>query len=434
MIHLTSLALTCGPMLLGACAPQVCIGDCNDGGTAGSPEDELASLQRCSVPTTIDTSSCGDGIAQPGELCLGPGTLVPLLDAPGHPVAGDFDGDGDTDLLWVAEPGYIEGRAGDAAAPLAAALPGARPALGPGDPQLTDAGDLDGDGRLDVVANDGYALLMRGDGLGGLGSSEEVYPSAPVWGPTILPTAGGLDLVVIDPSAPVDAVLLVNDGAGSFTAMPQFDDGDPGTRFPIAVGDFDGVAPFDRFTGLGGEVRLQARSGLELSDTTLPLAADYLHVRGLEVTDLDGDGHMDLVMSLLDHDHRNSQGFEIYESLAVYLADGPPIDGVPAFDEGAYLPLDCSASSMALGDVDGDSNLDVVTSHYPEPDSGQPASLMVRRGDGLGGFSEVARFPTPVGFDTGGELVLGDYDGDGRLDVAVLDSNDAAMALYLGID
>jgi hypothetical protein len=96
--------------------------------------------------------------------------------------------------------------------------------------------------------------------------------------------------------------------------------------------------------------------------------------------------------------------------------------------------MDCNLHEMVMGDVDGDGVLDIVTSHYAEQDSGQSASIVVRRGDGLGGFEAVARVAAPVGVDKGGQVRLGDFDGDGRADITVLVRTDRQLVLYRGTD
>jgi hypothetical protein len=426
-----SLLLACALALVGACAPELCVGDC-DGETDDTTQEELASLQTCEVQSTIDTSTCGDGVSQLGEICFESGTLIALPGDPSGALAGDFDGDGRTDVLLTDQAGTMTRLAGAAIGPLSTAVTVAQI-----DPRgllfLTDVGDFDGDGALDVVGNDDRAFLLPGDGSGGFGSLRLLYGPYVVWGPTILDEDGDgdLDLAIVDPDASLDNIMLSNDGTGIFTVLPQFDDGDFGTNFPIAVGDLDGDGPYDRVTGIDSSLRFQVRGGAADTLSSLPLAADYLRARTIEISDFDDDGRSDLVTDVSDREHRNSEGFEIYSSVAVFLSDGLPASASPSFAAGTYLPMDCGMSGMTMDDVDGDGALDIVASHYAEPDSGQSASLVVRRGDGLGGFEALVRIPAPPGVDKGGDVLLGDFDGDGRMDVAVLLST-AQLVLYRG--
>jgi len=434
-IH-SALLLTCCLALVGACTPELCVGDCDEGSDDSTAEDELAQLRQCSVQSTIDDSTCGDGVTQADELCFGPAVILSLAGDPAWATAGDFDGDGRMDVLWTNEAGAMELRVGAAIGPLSTAV-----ALSPSDPEhplvkLTGTGDFDGDGLLDVVAHDDRAVLLRGRGDGSFDPLQLLYDGTMSWGPAPFEADGDgdLDLLVIDPNATPDNIVLSNDGTGAFTVSPAFHDGDFGTRFPLAYGDFDGEGPFDRATGIDDRLRFQTRDEAGLTESWLPLAAEYLRMTEILLSDVDGDGRSDLLLQLLDHDSKNSEGILVYTSMAVLLADGPAVAGSPSFDGGTYLPMDCSMSDMELGDIDGDGILDVVASHYTEPDSGQSASIVVRRGDGLGGFGEVARIAAPVGVERGGDVLLGDFDGDGRLDVAVFIANDEQLVLYRGAD
>lgn len=372
------------------------------------------------------------------EICFGPGSIFSLPGEPHTAVAGDFDGDGLTDVLWSGEDDTLTWQAGAAIDPLSTAVTMPVPELGPEDGllTLTGVGDFDGNGTLDAVGREDRPVLLAGDGTGGFAPLALLRDGSLAWGPSVLDADGDgdLDLAIVEAQTSPDNIVLSNDGAGVLTAVPQFDDGDFGTRMPIALGDLDGEGPFDRVTGIDASLRFQTRGLAGDTLSWLPLAADYLRASDIDVLDLDGDGHSDLVVELLDREHKNSEDIAIYSSVAVFLANGPAVAGSPSFDAGTYLPMDCGTSSLATSDVDGDGILDIITSHYAEPDSGQSASLVVRRGDGLGGFEVLARIPAPVGVEKGGQLMLGDFDGDGRSDVATFNRTARQLVLYRGAD
>src|SRR5262249_36127199 len=80
--------------------------------------------------------------------------------------------------------------------------------------------------------------------------------------------------------------------------------------------------------------------------------------------------------------------------------------------------------AAALGDVNGDGKLDLVT--LQEAEGGQ--EVAVRFGNGKGNFGERASFAmgsSPVG------LVVADFNGDGRADVATSDDTDSAVSVRL---
>lgn len=152
-------------------------------------------------------------------------------------VAADFDRDGDPDLLLARPEGgfaLFDNRRGGRFAAREASLPKTG--------VVTDAaaGDLGGDGRLDLVwVADGRAAasLNRGDGT--FQAPVDLGPAAAV----LLfdyDNDGFLDVFLADPSGP--SALLRNDGTGRFVAAavgPL-----PAARFAEAV-DFDGDGDLD---------------------------------------------------------------------------------------------------------------------------------------------------------------------------------------------
>lgn len=79
-------------------------------------------------------------------------------------------------------------------------------------------------------------------------------------------------------------------------------------------------------------------------------------------------------------------------------------------------------NDVALADVDGDGNLDVVTANIGSRD------VSVLRGNGKGGFAPAPGSPVPVGIEAH-LVVASDFDRDGALDLAVTehDSNDVLI-------
>lgn len=105
--------------------------------------------------------------------------------------------------------------------------------------------------------------------------------------------------------------------------------------------------------------------------------------------------------------------------------------------DGQFRPLPASPhglpespSEMALGDVDGDGNLDLALAIHDS------YAVVLLRGDGQGGF---ARTPNPsVTMKAGAHphthgLALGDLNGDGKLDLVTANSNpDNVITVALG--
>jgi len=111
--------------------------------------------------------------------------------------------------------------------------------------------------------------------------------------------------------------------------------------------------------------------------------------------DFNRDGHLDVVVMRK-------------ETVSLLLADG-----LGGLAETADFPTGASTSSLVAGDFDGDGRLDVVVAGLDPADS-KRSVLAFLKGDGGGGFANPSIRPIgALGFS----LVMGDLDGDGKLDV-----------------
>jgi FG-GAP-like repeat/FG-GAP repeat len=88
------------------------------------------------------------------------------------------------------------------------------------------------------------------------------------------------------------------------------------------------------------------------------------------------------------------------------------------FTPAKSFPAGKNPISIAVGDLDGDSKPDLVFANLGDRPSGGSGNLSVLLGNGDGSFQ------TPVGFTAGSQpfaLAVGDFNGDHKLDVAVSD-------------
>jgi hypothetical protein len=139
-------------------------------------------------------------------------------------------------------------------------------------------------------------------------------------------------------------------------------------------------------------------------DTGQALATD--HASNVAVGDLDGDGDLDLVTA-------SSSVPEI----RVFLNDG-----TGTFSAGPVLgaQMVSAGARVALGDVDGDGDLDIVRAPY------NLATTCVYRNDGTGSFAD-----TGIALPTGPWLAItaGDLDGDGAADLVLSQTGAGARVL-----
>ncbi len=85
-----------------------------------------------------------------------------------------------------------------------------------------------------------------------------------------------------------------------------------------------------------------------------------------------------------------------------------------------------SLAGGILYDSSGDGNLDLVA-----VDSGNPGSVWTLLGDGAGNFAAATSIVLPG--QAGGNLIFGDFNGDGLLDFADNDFTSAQMTVYLAL-
>lgn len=147
-------------------------------------------------------------------------------------------------------------------------------------------------------------------------------------------------------------------------------------------------------------------------------------VRGLPAAiakaDVNGDGKIDLITGNLGEITSLVGTVAVRRgSVAVLLGNG---DGTfrPAVE---YPVGDGSILSVATGDFNRDGKIDIAVVHFET----HTVSLLLGNGDGT--------FQSPSTFPTGHNpfaIVAGDFNGDGKLDLASNDSYDSTISVFLG--
>jgi hypothetical protein len=209
--------------------------------------------------------------------------------------------------------------------------------------------------------------------------------------------------------------VLVNDGLGGFElAQAPFDDNH--TMTDLTVGDFDGDGDNDiaatRWKDSVGfdtycDVVLHTNNGNGHFSGASVIAERVGDVSvGVIRLDLNGDGHLDLVVS------------NWFDPADVHLNNG---DGT--FAPGASIPMTGLRWEMTFADFDGDGDLDIVNPTTPgrgdddASDDLEQSGVEILLNNGAGEFPDRVTFHGFEAFDT----AVGDLDGDGTLDVAVAD-------------
>ncbi|MFN0107511.1 MAG: SBBP repeat-containing protein [Blastocatellia bacterium] len=209
--------------------------------------------------------------------------------------------------------------------------------------------------------------------------------------------------------------VLVGDGQGGFASLLSLRL--PGTVTTMAADDFNGDGRSDIVDLNGGAVEIRLNDGagglkpprqFTFSPITQFGAPDTL------TGDFNRDGKTDLL--LFTNDSFNRQAV-----VRILLNDGTG---------GLKAPINVSLSdhiTLGFADVNGDGNLDWLT--YTQIPRGTTSirELRLYPGDGAGSFSSPISSPVP---NSPSNAAFGDFNGDGKTDVAVYLTSPTTSSTY----
>jgi hypothetical protein len=362
-------------------------------------------------------------------LAPAPGSPIPIAGGPGNIILGDVNRDGRLDLIvacWKTKSITVLFGQGDGQ--FRATRGG--PVLVPESPGEMALADVNGAGEPDlaIASHDSYVVrLLPGDGAGGFALAPDCsvvmrdgrrpHTHGLVAGD--LNGDGHLDLVTVN-NADDDVSVALGDGRGGFTRAPGSPLAVGPSPYPATLGDLDGDGHLDivataTAVGPGRDERVAStraltvlsgdgRGGFRRSRVPLRTVQPWF----VAVGDVNGDRTPDLVVT---HAERRE--------LTVLVGDG-----TGGFRETDDSPLDLghAAWRTVLTDVDRDGKADVVAA----ADSG----VRVLLGDGRGGFRPAPGSPFPTGKGTW-QLAVGDLNGDGKPDVAASNLESDSVTVLL---
>jgi len=333
---------------------------------------------------------------------LFPNPVLPISAEPWAMVSGDFDEDGQLDL---AIPGYdafevsiLLGN-GDGTfrrSGLAMQFTG-----------LIAVGDFNEDDHQDLAVVDAGSgvtvFLGNGDGTFDAGTNFTTTGSFS-WGLAVADFNDdqhddiALSFVNTSPTA-----VLLGDGAGGFSSPLALT---AGAQYDIAAADLDHDGEQDLVGANGGQVTVRLGNG-DGSFTSAPSLNVGTGASRLLVADLNDDTDPDIVVTNSDSD-----------DLSVLMGNG---DGTFAA-EVRYAVTD-DPFDVDLADLDGDGNDDLIVGNNLAHD----VSMLPGNGDGT--FD--AEIPIPT-YQATGQTVAADLDGDGRLDLAVASALSDTLTVLRG--
>jgi hypothetical protein len=289
-------------------------------------------------------------------------------------------------------------------------------------PAAIAAGDLNSDGLSDLVVVNAHAntlVILLGVGGGAFATAPSVtysvglFPSGVALGD--LNGDGRLDIVTADQNSSSLSVFL-NTGSGtalSFGARAIISTGTTSLPINVALGDVNGDGHLDLVACSAHNavvVVLNSGAGTFPSNSFSSYPTTYSAFIAV-VGDLNGDGRLDIVATenlnnavdvLLNTTSTTTNTAPTFAAKASYLL---PVAG--------DTPLD-----VKLGDVSGDGKLDIVTANYNN------TTITVLVNAGAGTFGTNARNGTDyaIANPLPGYLAMGDVNGDGKLDLAIATS------------
>ncbi len=272
-------------------------------------------------------------------------------------------------------------------------------------------GDVDGDSDLDLVAGNYYygqtsrLYLNNGStdpffGVSGTNISSDIQPTNSL---ALGDVDGDSDLDLVAGNTFQANRLYLNNGTEDpFSGVTGSDiSGDVHNTYSIALSDVDHDGDLDLVAGNYGTNRLYLNNGTSdpfYEVIGADISSDAHYTTSIALGDVDGDGDLDLLAGNLNQPNR----------LYLNNVSADPFNSVT----GSNISSDAHDTiSIALGDVDRDGDLDMVAGNY-----GEVNRLYLNNGT-------AAPFSMATGLDISSDahyttsIVLGDVDGDGDLDL-----------------
>jgi hypothetical protein len=303
------------------------------------------------------------------------------------------------------------------------------------------AGDVNGDGKLDLVVTN-YCVSSGCGGIGAasilLGNGDGTFQPAASYGTGGVASASlaigdvngdhKLDLVLANScgdsancASNGSVSVLLGNGDGTFQAAPLYGSGGYGGGI-LATGDLNGDGKLDLVVTNGCLNSVNCANGsvsvlLGDGDGALQPAMNYStpgNPFSVAVADVNGDGKPDLIVTNQCAAQNNCTGTGD-GVVTVFLGNGDgTFQTAASYDAGGYAP-----SSVAMGDVNGDGKPDLVVANTAADYGNGSVSVLLGNGDGT--------FQSPVSYGSGGtgqtlSVAMKDVNGDGKPDLVVTNS------------
>jgi hypothetical protein len=295
-------------------------------------------------------------------------------------------------------------------------------------PAVVAIGDIDGNGKSDIVVANRMSsnisvfrnistsgTITTGSFATRVNFTSGSQPRGVALGD--LDGDGKLDVVVTNMNNSNISVFrnISSSGSISFATLETF--ASPLNCEAVSIGDIDGDGRMDVIlTNTGGNtISIYRNTGTSPGSISFAARVDFATgagPHGVAIEDIDGDGKIDVVTA-----NRWVSNVSVLRNTSTA--------GTISFATKVDFTIDGQPLGVSIGDMDGDGKPDIVTSNY----HGSFLIMSVLRNTSTAGsVSMAAKVDFPTGTNSWG-ISVGDMDGDGKLDVVVANSGSNTISI-----
>ena len=354
--------------------------------------------------------------------------ILPTTNPPLSVIGADLNGDGNPDVVAVTSSGlqssvvvFLGNADGSFQAGVSLALPGEAA-------QVAVIDDLNGDGKLDILASSSspspFAFtVFLGNGDGTFKPGQNIAPTGATLGfNTTFITADLRGISKKDIIAASGQVFLGAGDGVTYTLVPTraFTPSNTGTSQyapSIVAADFNNDGKLDLATNDGVTIRLFKGNG----DGTFVAGPAYATIPDfgfMIATDLDGDGNIDLWSGF--------GGNGIYAGSDTNLAYALMGNGDGTFQGARSLPISFTGGNFA--NLNG---TEVPALIGPDPSNPSTLTFITELAQANGTFKAGPTLVPPN--DGADSWALGDFNGDGKADLIFLNINPNTPGFYVAL-
>ena len=381
------------------------------------------------MPVTVHYSGCPlTGFSQysflptydnsayiPGSVSFDP--KVDFTGGAYYVVIGDIDGDGKADLVAITGYNTVSVfRNTSSSGSITAGSFAPRVDFTTGNwAQAIAIGDIDGDGKPDLaVTNESdytVSVLRNTSTIGSVTFASKVdfttgtYPMGVAIGD--IDGDGKADLVVANQSSNTVSVLHNISTAGTVNFAPKVDFATGSHPYGIAIGDIDG----------DGKPDVAVTNYYSSSTSVLRNTSTSGYVNFATRVDITtGLYPISIAIGDIDGDGKADLAVANVNSNTVSVIRNTSVSGSVTFASNVDFTTGTNPYEVAIGDIDGDGKPDLTIANYGSN------TVSVFRNTSISGSITAGSFAAKVDFTTGANpygVAIGDIDGDGKPDLAV---------------